>query len=615
MLFTNLVRKYSVAILPLATMAVVSCSETEEPMPRPSIPAIPGAAIDFGVVTTPGSRTAYTDDKFQMNWLNADELKLFSDKAKAQTGVSWGKPTYSTGNVSADYSVNLVDEHVYHANLSVNSDSYPLQWPDELNETDIFTFFGAYPLSRVANGPSADAKQFEMHYVTNQRVTVNAKNAIGEYTTNPDMNNAYLMARDTIMPTGQHVLLHFNPIMTTIDVHIHAHGTDHEIGTGIINGMKITGVSIVMPKRVEHGYKGSVPTFTYDLTDASDLYTVEGGKLKNNLLDCQQSVFVGLDNGDDPYVMLNEGESLSLLAFLPPIDGSVMTQGTTKVKIHTAGAYDFVVSLPTKDWVHEGRIDIDLPRLDPDRDKGNIWMKQLPGNLAMTHLTLPGAECDAATTAADVTRWLRAGVRVIDMASVSADASKYEPICDAVAKFLEENTSEFVIVWGDRNAANDSFTNCWTDKFSKATDVTSRNNLDALTVADARSHRVLVFKKGVIVTDKNNIYQVGDNVSGTGYYIKTSTVKKVSDIAMSGSKWNVTGTLTNSSDCDVYYLNDNLNLDVAKELAKYSESTGCAGIIMIPHAGEAFNNLNQVYGDVLLQAVIDCNYKFIIDLK
>lgn len=103
------------------------------------------------------------------------------------------------------------------------------------------------------------------------------------------------------------------------------------------------------------------------------------------------------------------------------------------------------------------------------------------------------------------------------------------------------------------------------------------------------------------------------------YYIHTTSVSNANDIKLSGSSWNVTGiTGVNNYDCQIYYINNGLNLEVAKHLAsaRKDESTGCAGIIMIPFAGQAFdNNLNQVYGDVLLQTVIDCNYKFIIDLK
>ena len=102
-----------------------------------------------------------------------------------------------------------------------------------------------------------------------------------------------------------------------------------------------------------------------------------------------------------------------------------------------------------------------------------------------------------------------------------------------------------------------------------------------------------------------------------GYHL---SISNVNNINLPGSSWNVTasGLNANKYDCQVYYINDGLNLDVAKHLAseRKDKSTGCAGIIMIPFAGQAFdNNLNQVYGDVLLQTVIDCNYKFIIDLK
>ena len=100
--------------------------------------------------------------------------------------------------------------------------------------------------------------------------------------------------------------------------------------------------------------------------------------------------------------------------------------------------------------------------------------------------------------------------------------------------------------------------------------------------------------------------------------MNTTQISRAGNISISDAKWNITGAGDGSSrDCQVYYINNGLNLEVAKYLAdRKDESTGCAGIIMIPFAGQAFdNNLNQVYGDVLLQTVIDCNYKFIIDLK
>ena len=627
MLFNNLVRKYSVAILPLAAMALGGCSEDDEPLRPSAVPAVPGAAIDFSLAQTPASRTGYTD-KLQMDWVDGDQVHLFSDQARIQngtTGLINPKPSYTVGNVSCTYSVNIVD-HKYHANLStLHKDGYSLQWPEDVKEDAIFTFLGAYPVERVANGPAKDSWKFEMHYMTNQRVTVNGQTADREYTTTPDMKNAYIMARDTVVPTGQHVLLHFNPIMTTLDVHIHAHGDDHEIGTGIINGMKITGVSVIMPKRLQHGSKDGKPTFTYDLSNASDRYDISGGRLENGLIaDCKQSVYVGIDNGQDPYVMLNEGESLSLIAFLPPVKGDDMKD--TKVKIHTAGAYDFVVTLPNdRKWIEEGRIDIDLPKLDPDRNLGNAWMKNLPDNMAMTHLSLPGASCEAGTTAADVTRWLRAGVRVLDMCN--AAQSQCDSICDAVAKFLEANKTEFVIVWGDRNGESSDFTKMWTDEdkfgekcaFADENESTAftfdrmRSKFEARTVKEARELRVLVLKKG-----NDHIFNVRHGDYVTGQYMNTTQISRASNINISDAKWNITGAGDGSSrDCQVYYINNGLNLEVAKYLAdRKDESTGCAGIIMIPFAGQAFdNNLNQVYGDVLLQTVIDCNYKFIIDLK
>lgn len=48
------------------------------------------------------------------------------------------------------------------------------------------------------------------------------------------------------------------------------------------------------------------------------------------------------------------------------------------------------------------------------------------------------------------------------------------------------------------------------------------------------------------------------------------------------------------------------NQSVYNAIVGSHDQTGCTGIVTIPNAGETYD---KTYGDLLLQAVIDCNFK------
>lgn len=49
------------------------------------------------------------------------------------------------------------------------------------------------------------------------------------------------------------------------------------------------------------------------------------------------------------------------------------------------------------------------------------------------------------------------------------------------------------------------------------------------------------------------------------------------------------------------------NQVIYEAVVSRTEQTGCTGIVTIPNAGVTFD---KTYGDLLLQAIIDCNFKF-----
>lgn len=54
------------------------------------------------------------------------------------------------------------------------------------------------------------------------------------------------------------------------------------------------------------------------------------------------------------------------------------------------------------------------------------------------------------------------------------------------------------------------------------------------------------------------------------------------------------------------------NKAIYNQIVTYKEQSGCTGIVTIPGADKSFTNN---YGDLLLQAVIDCNFKLRRNLK
>lgn len=549
----------------LATVFLMgSCSSEDSEM---GTPAQSGSPILFSVADVqPRTRTIY-EDRLQINWVENDEIGICSPSDNVLPSVEGG-PKNATYKVTA---LNA-DGHPHHAEIEASEQGTYLKWGDNLNTPAVF--YGAYPAERIVTYPQENSGVFSMKYYTNQECKVYSSEN-GVYLTKPDMKNAYMMAKNELTPIGDHVLMAFDPIMTTPDITITA--GSYEVGTGIIQPVTVTGVSIIMPKKLNS------TDLNYKITGLTNgAFTNPRGELQD-IADGQESVFIQIDNDGKKYVDLYEGESINLMAFLPPIPQLT----GAKIRVHTLGSTDFVKTVEDE-LQAQSRITIKLPDITPETTKPNNWMSKLDDNTSLKSMSIPAYVCQENTEneLRKIEDLFRKGVRAFD-AEVFA-STEYTGILgmtkiinksfiDKINSFFTEgkNPNEFVIVWIENtsHAGGIECPNGWID-FP-----------DKITIA-----------KGKIIlleTYSNEFYRVNSKIGEKALF---SFSEKTTDFKLTNSDWTA---LLNKEAVE--------NQRIYNTIVSSKLQTGCTGIVTIPNAGIAFDD---TYGDLLLQAIIDCNFKF-----
>lgn len=549
----------------LATVFLMgSCSSEDSEM---GTPAQSGSPILFSVADVqPRTRTEY-EDRLQINWVKDDEIGICSPSDNVLPSVE-GEPKNATYKVTA---LNA-DGHPHHAEIEASVQGTYLKWGNDLNTSAVF--YGAYPAERIVKYPDENSPVFSMKYYTNQECEVYSSDN-GVYLTKPDMKNAYMMAKNELTPIGDHVLLAFDPIMTTPDITITA--GSYEVGTGIIQPVTVTGVSVIMPNKL------SSSDLNYQITDLTNVsITAPHGKLLN-IVDGQESVFIQIDNKGKKYIDLYEGESINLMAFLPPIPQLT----GAKIQVHTLGT-TFVIKVE-EELKAQSRITIKLPDITPETTKPNNWISRLDDNTSLKSMSIPAYVCQekSGDELQKIEDLFRKGVRAFDaevFASTSGTISKKKTIdSDFINKinnlFLDKkNQDEFVIVWVE-NDGNLVIPTNWSDFHDK--------------IADVRKKVIILEKR-----DKGLVFG-SDKFSDAGKdneLFLHSTLDNAIDFNVNNTNWTAQ-----------FISNKNLNKDVYNTIVSSKLQTGCTGIVTIPNAGITFDD---TYGDLLLQAIIDCNFKF-----
>lgn len=565
-------------------MLTGSCSD-ENGM---AIPAQPGEAIQFGVTDLKRmSRTVY-EDSVTINWLKGDEIGICSTSDNVVHYID-GKEK------QAKYKVDVLDadQHQGHATVvPVETNEY-LKWGNQLENKA--TFYGAYPAERIVNYPDATSEVFRMKYHTSQVCKV-VSNDNGKYLTVPDMKNAYMVAKNELMPSGDHVLLAFDPIMTTPEITITA--GSYEVGTGIIQPVTVTGVSVIMPRGLKsETLNYSIPNVTFN----NSAKPPHGDLIPGDVEKGAQSIFVQIDNDGRKYVDLFEGESITLTAFLPPISD---LKGA-KIRVHTLGAANYVLTI-NDNPKSQSKIRIKLPDITPETVRPNNWISLLADTTSLKSMSIPAYVCKGGDTGADFPELLQKGVRAFKLTNEMLEKDnpevnyplRYpyhikEKYYEYFKKFLNENKGEFVVIWADENlkGSNNSDYKYLTNLYvwDNAKETIPR-------ISDLRGNAVVMQEDGgyMWTIEKNKDDKKAFKLSPCITY---SDKKKPADnFKMNTSDWTAHS-----------YTNKDWNKDVYKKVVDFTEQKGNTGIVTIPNAGAT---LDESYGNLLLQSIIDCNSRF-----
>lgn len=572
----------------LATVLFMGgCSSEDSEM---GTPAQSGSPISFSVADVqPRTRTVY-EDRLQINWVENDEIGICSPSDNVLPSVEGG-PKNATYKVTA---LNA-DGHPHHAEIKPSEENNYLKWGDNLTTSAVF--YGAYPADRIDSYPTSEDGLFKMKYITNQVCTVTSSGN-GEYRTEPDMKNAYMIAKNELQPIGDHVLLSFDPIMTTPDITITA--GSYEVGTGIIQPVTVTGVSILMPKALTE------KTLNYKITK------VTNGAIENprgELLDYTkgkewESVFVQIDNGGKRYVDLYEGESINLMAFLPPIPNLT----GAKIRVHTLGATDFVKTV-TDELKAQSRITIKLPDITPETTKPNNWISKLDGSTLLKEMSIPAYVCKGTETSDDIKKLLKKGVRAFELSDNILGSYETGLLVKEKHYFVKKEYCEvfndFLSLEADKNKDNTEFVMVWAGENMDLTTGKDDNNsylTNPITSATSSS-LVSSLQNGVVLMNK--IYKNPFMGKEEYYFSNQNDEKRLCDYVTISETLN----FYSNDDWKVQFIDldkGGNNKAIYNQIVTYKEQSGCTGIVTIPNADKSFDSS---YGDLLLQAVIDCNFK------
>ena len=631
---------YYLPALLLAGCVAGGCEDRQEGVAF--TPVTSGESIQFSVSTGGAtSRTEYGEKDelgWTLNWERGDRIGIYTSAStdyvvkKVNDDVVRDEPNF------APYEILEVepDGHKYEGDIwpFVNSDNdnktEQLVWGDKIEENPTLDFYGAYPAERIVKYPSQDGtdeNSFEMQYWTNQKVTVTEK-VDNVYKTEPDMKNAYMIAKQAVQPSGEHILLHFDPIMTTLNITVTA--GKYEVATGIINPVTVTGVSVIMPKALKDGQFVYQTDYTFKEDDDSFVTPgIHGDLKKGTVVDNKESVFVGVEWADEAeehtgerFVDLFEGESITLMAFLPPV--KMLENSGAKIKVHTTGALNFVLEV-TPEMIQQSRIDIQLPDVSPESENElmvNNWISQLDGNIHLSQMSIPGYDCEDEETPEKIETLLKMGVRVFDIENIidhGGGALGYQrrKLPDALVKafnsFIEKNKGEFVILLYDGN--NDE----------NLKDIDLELSEIEINADNWRNMPISELKEKIVAfewrTDSYAASQTNWPVNKNQYtfnrfgIVDKEQIEEIypniawNMVYMNWDKWG-----KNATEGDKIDVTKTIYEKIASE-NKQDCSDGCTGIILVPNAGITYNqDLEQyTYSDLLIQAIIDCNYKLILD--
>ena len=382
--------------------AFVSCNENEL---DPDKGQHSGKKVSFSI-SEPETKTVYDpNDNLQINWKEGDKVRIFCDEAE---------------NVKqADYTVGKISKNT--GTLDYNADG--LAWG---GDTDRHNFYAVYPAddSKVSVDAKTGIASFTVNH--NQFCTVQGNGAVNNhYSTKPDMNEAYMVANLSTTPIDQ-VPLSFKPIMTTLEVTVQGASANGRTVT-------LTGISVINKKATYPGV--SEGKFKYDIVKKS---MSEGAESATT-----ETYHVGIKNGNDTWIDLQGGQSITLTVFLPPV--AIDNDNQITIQVHATGELNAIIGGRTDangkqtNIIPSAKAKITLPAM-PETKTGNNWITPLDDQIYVQQLSIPGTHDAAAystslfnagqTQALDIEQQFELGIRAYDMRTAYMESGPLSPSND-----------------------------------------------------------------------------------------------------------------------------------------------------------------------------------------
>ena len=404
-----------------------------------------GSAINFTLADR-DIRTAYDEnDPLQINWTDGDKVRIYCDEAEDVK--------------QADYEVvaPINEDNKHTSTLKYNENG--LAWG---TDDGVHNFYAVYPAddSRVSvqNGIATfTVKNEQLCEVTG------TADANGHYTTTPDMANAYMVANLSTAPVDK-VSLTFRPVMTTLNVTVRGReGNNAEDVT-------LTGISIV-----NHNVQSpdaSRGKFSYEIANHA---LVNSGSASNNTsARATETTFVRIKNGNDYFLTLQGGQSVTFTVFLPPLP--INAENQVDVLVHATGDTQQEVTIggntdkngQTINYTASSKGSLTLPWF-PTEQNGNNWITPLDDNIYVSQLSIPGTHDagtgDGTTFSMGKTQELtldqqfELGIRAFDLRPALnssgemiishgrvATTFRWDQVMERFKYYLSNNPGEFIIV-------------------------------------------------------------------------------------------------------------------------------------------------------------------------
>lgn len=332
----------------------------------------PGKEVQFGAsLEQSTTRTIYgdeTNNAFPINWINGDEVVIFSPDCESNGGVG-----------SATYKVNVGEENSGKQNYANSLDKtgdIGVRWGD--NTTG--SFYSIYPASSLYTKVSSDCKTVTLTMPAQQDNTFE-RTSDGKIIAYPDMRACFMYAYTPDVPSGNTVDLKYKPLSTAIRFKLQG-PLNNDKGPVTINYVRI------------YAPTSTDINGTYEFTDVTNGSGIPEPKSGLNYV----TMNVADKNGS--YLTLSAGESVELNAFL--LTGKEITiDKDWYVEVATSDGSVF-----TKHIIADGNATSKgmtlkpgmihrLPDLPPltasgEWDPAN-WMRNIQRNVYLSEISIPGS--------------------------------------------------------------------------------------------------------------------------------------------------------------------------------------------------------------------------------